>query len=111
IVVLRGPRADVRERPEPVDAGVRPEIDENHLAADVRRGERRRIEPPGRPTETREVTLGGHRSRPSVSEHIAPAHVAPSTSTVACCASDAPFLSPSSVIVGTVMTEPSASPR
>jgi len=36
IVVLLGPRADVRERAEPVDAGVRSEIDENDLPSDVR---------------------------------------------------------------------------
>ena len=27
------------------------------------------------PVETREATLGGHRSRPSMAEHIEPAHV------------------------------------
>jgi hypothetical protein len=44
----------------------------------------RRIEPRGRPVKTWEVTLGGHRGRASVAAHVAPAHVEPSTSTIAC---------------------------
>ena len=59
IRVLLRPRTDIAERAEPVDAGVRPEIDEGHLSAQVRGRERRRIEPPGRPVEPRHVTLDG----------------------------------------------------
>ena len=77
IVVLRGPRANVRERAKPIDARVRPEIDEHDLSPEVGRREGRRVEPPGRPVETREVTLRGHRSRSSVAEHVAPAHASP----------------------------------
>src|SRR2546421_4615164 len=83
VAVLLGPRADVSQRAEPVDAGVRPEIDDNDLLTDVRRGERRRIEPTGRPVETGQVTLDGQRSRPCVPEHAEQAHFAPPTSMTA----------------------------
>src|SRR5688572_12612538 len=33
ILVFRGPRADIRSSPQPVDAGVGPEIDEDDLSA------------------------------------------------------------------------------
>ena len=52
------PRADVGERAQPVDAGVRPEVDENDLAAQVLHSERRRVEPAGRAVETGQVSLG-----------------------------------------------------
>ena len=38
-------------RAEPVDAGVGPEVDEDVLAAQVRRLDRRRVQPAGRPVE------------------------------------------------------------
>src|SRR5262245_43232226 len=43
------PGADVGKRAQPVDAGVGPEIDEDDLAAQRRRSQRRRIEPFIRP--------------------------------------------------------------
>src|SRR6185369_15992292 len=43
--VLVGPRAQVRQRPLPVDARVRPEIDQHDLAAQLLGGQRLRVEP------------------------------------------------------------------
>src|SRR6185295_2718812 len=63
IVVLLGPRADVAERAQPVDAGVRPEVDEDDLAAQVRGAEGRRVEPPGCPVEFCELPLDRQRTR------------------------------------------------
>jgi hypothetical protein len=40
VPVLLGPRAKVAERAEPVDAGVRPEVDEHDLPAQVIHSER-----------------------------------------------------------------------
>jgi hypothetical protein len=59
ILVLLGPRAYIGERAEPVDAGIGPEVDENDLPLQIRRAERGRVEPTGRPIETRQVTLDG----------------------------------------------------
>jgi hypothetical protein len=57
IPVLLGPGADITERAEPVDARVRPEIDEDDLSLQVGCREGRRVEPAGRPVESRHVTL------------------------------------------------------
>ena len=53
------PRADVRERPEPVDAGVRAEVDDDDLPAQAVGRQRRRVEPLVRTGEGWEVPLGG----------------------------------------------------
>ena len=63
IAVLLRPGANVGQRAEPVDAGVRPEIDENDPPTQLRRSERRGIQPAGRPVEAREVTLDGQGGR------------------------------------------------
>ncbi len=77
VAVLLRPRADIRERAEPVDAGVRPEVNEDDLAAQVRRDERRRVEPSGRAVETGQAAFGGQGSRPGMTAGAEPAHVAP----------------------------------
>src|SRR5438445_6933183 len=77
IFVLLGPRADIGERAEPVDAGVRPEIDKNDLFTQVRCVERWRIEPTGRPIEIGQVTFDGQRSRPGVAAYAEQTHLAP----------------------------------
>ena len=51
--VLRGPRADVRQRPQPVDAGVGPEVDEDDASAESLRRQRLGVEPAGRAVERR----------------------------------------------------------
>src|SRR5918996_1438417 len=51
LAVVLVPGADVGERPQPVDAGARPEVDEHDPACQVLRGQRRRVEPPGRVLE------------------------------------------------------------
>jgi hypothetical protein len=53
VAVFRGPRAHEGQRAEPVDAGVRPEIDEDDPPTQLRGSKRRRIQPVGRPAETR----------------------------------------------------------
>src|SRR5215211_5160469 len=80
LLVLLGPGADVGEDAQPVDAGVRPEVDEYDLPAQVLRGERRRVEPAGRPVETGHVAL---RRQGSVAAHAEQAHFAPPTSRIA----------------------------
>jgi hypothetical protein len=59
ILVFLGPGADIGERAESVDAGIGPEVDEHDLPLQLRCAERGRVEPAGRPIETREVTLDG----------------------------------------------------
>src|SRR5207247_4660441 len=80
ILVLLGPRADVGERAQPIDARVRPEVDENDLSAQVLHCERRRVEPAGRPVETGQVALRGQRS---VAAYAEQAHVTGPTSRMA----------------------------
>ena len=58
IHVLLVPRADVAERAQPVDARVRPEVDEHDLPAQAVRGERLGVEPAGRALEAGQVGLG-----------------------------------------------------
>src|SRR6516164_3577161 len=77
ILVLLSPRADVAERAQPIDAGVGPEVDENDLAPQVRRGERGRVEPAGRPVEARQVTLGGRQIRVGAVVTAEQAHATP----------------------------------
>jgi hypothetical protein len=57
LLVLLRPRPDVRERAEPVDAGVRPEVDEDDFPLEVRGRERLRIEPPGGAVERRQLAF------------------------------------------------------
>ena len=80
ILVLLGPGADVGEGAQPVDAGVRPEVDEHDLPAQILRSERRRIEPAGRPVETGHVAL---RRQGSVAAQAEQAHFTAPTSRTA----------------------------
>jgi hypothetical protein len=75
VAVFRGPRAHESQRAEPVDAGIRPEIDENDPPTQLRRSERRGIQPAGRPVETRKVTLDGQRGRARMAARAEEAHV------------------------------------
>jgi len=65
ILVLLRPRANIRKRPQPVDARVGPEVDEDDLPLQLGRGQARRIEPFGGAIERRPlarrvaVRLGG----------------------------------------------------
>jgi hypothetical protein len=59
ICVLLGPRAHISERAQPVDAGVRPEIDEDDLPSQALGSQRGRIEPAGGSVEAGQVALGG----------------------------------------------------
>jgi hypothetical protein len=58
ILVLLVPRPEIAERAQPVDARVRPEVDEHDLPAQAFLGQRLRVEPAGRPVETGQVSLG-----------------------------------------------------
>src|SRR4051812_38423890 len=51
VLVLVGAGAEVGKGAQPVDAGVGPEVDQDDVAAEVGCGQRRRVEPPGRPVE------------------------------------------------------------
>src|SRR4029077_1074215 len=68
------PRADVAERPQPVDAGVGPEVDEDDLPAQVVGPERRRVEPAGRVLEARETALARKRSGTGMPARAEEAH-------------------------------------
>ncbi|HMJ11093.1 MAG TPA: hypothetical protein VK524_06775 [Polyangiaceae bacterium] len=46
-LILLGPRTQVREGAAPVDAGIRPEIDDHDLATQRLDGQRRRVQPLG----------------------------------------------------------------
>ena len=56
-LVLLGPGTDVGQRAKPVDAGVGPEVDQHHPAAQVRCRQRRRVEPPGRAVECGQLSF------------------------------------------------------
>jgi hypothetical protein len=60
-LVLVGPGTDVAERAQPVDARVRPEVDEHDLAAQPLGGERLRVEPARRTVEGRQAALDVRR--------------------------------------------------
>src|SRR5262245_49901577 len=64
--VLLMPGADVSERPEPVDAGVRPEVGEHDLPLQVLLRQRLRVEPPRGPVEARQAALDGQLGRADV---------------------------------------------
>ena len=55
--VSRRPCPDVRQRPEPVDTGVGPDVDEDDAAAQSLGCQRLRVEPAGRAGERRQVTF------------------------------------------------------
>jgi hypothetical protein len=63
VLVGLGPGADIGKRPEPVDAGIGPEVDEDDAAAELGGRQRRRVEPPGRAVETRQVTFNRQLGR------------------------------------------------
>src|SRR6267378_3009680 len=58
-LVFIGPPADMGERAEPGDAGIRPEFDREDLPAQVGLSQWLRIEPSGRPAERRQLTFNG----------------------------------------------------
>src|SRR4029453_454959 len=70
-----GPGADIGKRPEPVDAGVGPEVDQHHTAAQAFWGQWRRVEPPGRAVEPRQVTLDRQGSRFGTRSRAEQAHL------------------------------------
>src|SRR4051794_31571504 len=57
IAIGARPRAYVRLRAQPVDAGERPEVDEHDAAAQIRRAQRAGVEPRARPAERRHVLV------------------------------------------------------
>src|SRR6185436_77871 len=63
VAVLLGPRAKVAERAEPVDARVRPEVDEHDLPAQVSRFEWLCVEPPGGTVEAGQPPFDGEPSQ------------------------------------------------
>jgi hypothetical protein len=56
-LVFLGPRADVGKLAEPVDTGVGPEVDQDDLAAQAGRRERRRVQPAAGAGQRRQLTL------------------------------------------------------
>jgi hypothetical protein len=59
LAVLLVPRASVGSGADPVDAGERPEVDDDDVSAEVGRGHRLRVEPLGCAGERRQVALVG----------------------------------------------------
>ncbi len=59
-LVLLGPCPGVWQRPEPVDAGVGPEVDQDHLALEARLRERRRVDPGGGGRERCQLARPAH---------------------------------------------------
>src|SRR4051812_18799133 len=57
IPIFLGPGADIRKRPQPIDAGVGPEVDEDDFSAQSRRDEVRRIQPRVRTLERNQLGL------------------------------------------------------
>lgn len=74
IAVLLGPRANEGQRAEPVDAGVRPEVNENDLSSQTPPRERGRVQPAGCPFETGQATLDGEHCRARVPARTEEAH-------------------------------------
>jgi hypothetical protein len=62
VLVLVGPGANVGLLALPIDAGVRPEIDEHNFPAQAFRRQRRRVEPTGGTGERGKRALDGERS-------------------------------------------------
>src|SRR5262249_24179524 len=67
VLVLLAPRTDVGMRAQPVDAGEGPELDEDHLAAEVRRRQRRGVDPSGRTGERRHLAVAKQAKQSSSS--------------------------------------------
>src|SRR2546426_12825982 len=63
ILVFRGPCADVGKGAEPVDAGIRAEVDEDDLSPQPGRRQWRRVEPFGRPAERGQLSFRVELSR------------------------------------------------
>jgi len=61
--VFPGPGAEVGELAEPVDAGVGPEAGQDDVPPQPGRRQRRRVEPPRRAAERRQLTLDGQPGR------------------------------------------------
>ena len=61
--VFLGPRADIGQLAEPIDAGIGPEVDEDHFPAQAGRPQWRRIEPSGRAAERRQLPFNGELHR------------------------------------------------
>jgi hypothetical protein len=57
--IALGPRPDVRQGPQPVDAGVRPDVDEDDAPTQLPGYQRLRVDPHGRAVERREVAVDG----------------------------------------------------
>src|SRR4029077_14767856 len=72
IGVSVGPGADIDEGPEPVDAGVGPEVGEHDLPFEIGGRERRRVQPAGRPVEAGQVALDWERA--GAAEAVEEAH-------------------------------------
>jgi hypothetical protein len=53
VAVGPGPRPDVGHRAQPVDAGQRPEVDQEDVTAQLVRAEGLGVDPPGRPVQSR----------------------------------------------------------
>ena len=66
VLVPLVPRLGVRQRAQTVDAGIRPEIDHDDLAAQSVRGQRWRVEPGRRAIESRQLTLDRQLARYAV---------------------------------------------
>ena len=62
VLVFLGPGADIRKLAPPVDAGVGPEVDQDDLAAQRLRRQRRRIQPFVRALERCQLALTGRRA-------------------------------------------------
>ena len=62
-LVFLGPGAHVRQRAQPVDTRIRPEVDEDDLAAQACSGKRRRVEPTARPIQRGHLAFDRQRRR------------------------------------------------
>ena len=60
-----GPGADIRERPQAVDAGVRPEVHQHDLAPQPLRRQRRRVQPFHRADQRRQLAFDRPRGSPA----------------------------------------------
>jgi hypothetical protein len=67
-LVRVGPALDVGERPQAVDAGVRPEVDQDDLAAELRQRQRLGVEPP---VDAREVRSLAEVAQLTFRQHVA----------------------------------------
>src|SRR3984893_13218388 len=83
-LVFPRPRANIGECPEPVDAGVRPEVDQHDLPAQAILRQWLRVEASARPGAIRQLAFNGERSQGRGEQRGEQGHVLyPSTSTTA----------------------------